>query len=272
MFFSSCFPSREVIFPDQDVSNISMYSYLTEGCKLVRNLGYEVAESNVQNFGILTDDEFERMVEEYPDGSLGLWACNGFLGGINTIIGIDDEERERIYSYVEKVIYRMDKVGVKYVVFGSGYARRLREGFEETDAAYIEDFLRHVNKCCEGKQITCVVEPLNKSETNWGNSVAECAKIVRKLNLPKIKLLADCYHMARENEPMSVIDENIDIILHCHIAAEDRTIPGNTEYEKRFLESLKKNGYKGAVSVECGQPDYKNDASKIIEFMKKTVG
>lgn len=271
MKLSSCFPSREVVFPEQDVANISMYSYLAEGCKLVKELGYEVAESNVQNFGILTDEEFERMVEEYPNGSLGLWACNGFLGGINTIIGVDDDERDRIYAYIEKVIYRMDRVGVKYVVFGSGYARRLRDGFVEEDVETIENFLRHVNKCCEGKQITCVIEPLNKAETNWGNSVAECAQTVRKLDLPKIKLLADCYHMAREKEPLSVVEENKDIILHCHIAAEDRTLPGNTEYEKRFLETLKKVGYEGAVSVECHQTNYKGDAPQIIDFMRKTI-
>jgi sugar phosphate isomerase/epimerase len=41
--------------------------------------------------------------------------------------------------------------------------------------------------------ITIVIEPLNKSETNIINSVAEGYKLAQQVNHPNVKLLADFY-------------------------------------------------------------------------------
>ena len=77
--------------------------------------------------------------------------------------------------------------------------------------------------------------------------------------------------MAQENEPMSVLEDNKDILLHCHIAAADRNIPGTSQYEKDFIDTLKKIGYDGVISVECHQPDFLADAEKIVKFLREAI-
>ena len=114
----------------------------------------------------------------------------------------------------------------------------------------------------------CVIEPLNKLETNWCNTVAEGAAVVRRLNLKNVRLLADGYHMSREDEPYSVLTDNRDILLHCHIASSDRRIPGGTDYEKGFLDTLKAMDYDGIVTVECGFTDFREEAGTAAEWLR----
>ena len=44
--------------------------------------------------------------------------------------------------------------------------------------------------------IVVCVEPLNRAESNFINTLQEGAEIVRRVNHPHIRLLADLYHMA----------------------------------------------------------------------------
>ncbi|MBE6897045.1 MAG: hypothetical protein E7477_08115 [Ruminococcaceae bacterium] len=270
MKIACCLPGRDIIFKNKEDDG-SQYTYYVEGCKLMRELGYDFSETNMGNLLMLSDEDVDRLSTEYPDGSLGLCSVNGFLHGWNSLNGIDADEKSRLYAHIEKAIERTEKLGIPYIVFGSGYARKTREDHLEEDNASVEDFIRHVNRCCQGKKVVCVIEPLNKKETNWGNSVDICGKLVKMLDLPKIRLLADSYHMAQENEPMSVLEDNKDILLHCHIAAADRNIPGTSQYEKDFIYTLKKIGYDGVISVECHQPDFLADAEKIVKFLRESI-
>ncbi|MBO5298483.1 MAG: sugar phosphate isomerase/epimerase [Clostridia bacterium] len=270
MKIACCLPGREIIFKNKEDDG-SQYTYYVEGCKLMRELGYDYSETNMANLLMLSDEDVDRLSAEYPDGSLGLCSVNGFLHGWNDMNGLDEDTKAEFYAHIERIVERTEKLGIPYIVFGSGYSRRMREGHFEEDDASVEDFIRHVNRCCQGKKVVCVIEPLNKKETNWGNSVDFCGKLVKRLDLPKIRLLADSYHMAQENEPMSVLEDNKDILLHCHIAAADRNIPGTSQYEKDFIDTLKKIGYDGVISVECHQPDFLADAEKIVKFLREAI-
>ncbi|MBR5871042.1 MAG: sugar phosphate isomerase/epimerase, partial [Clostridia bacterium] len=84
-------------------------------------------------------------------------------------------------------------------------------------------------------------------------------------------LLADGYHMSKEGESYDVLVENKDILLHCHVASSDRKIPGGTEYEVGFLDTLKKIGYDGIVTVECGFTDFRTEAALAADYLRKAL-
>lgn len=85
----------------------------------------------------------------------------------------------------------MQRLGVKRVVFGSGMARKIPEGF---DAATARRQLLYAAKIVGdiAAEYGCLVvmEPLCHYETNLLNSVAAGAAFVRELNHPSVKLLA----------------------------------------------------------------------------------
>ena len=93
--------------------------------------------------------------------------------------------------------------GAKIMVFGSGAARKVPEGFQYQKARrQIKDFLAVCNSYCETYDLYIAIEPLNKSESNILNTFKEAAELQKEVNLPRIKLLVDAYHFAAESEPV----------------------------------------------------------------------
>lgn len=64
--------------------------------------------------------------------------------------------------------------------------------------AGIHDFLRMCNAYGEQYGVTIAIEPLNRRECNVLNTVAEGAEMVHALQLSKVRLLADAFHMCCE--------------------------------------------------------------------------
>ncbi len=272
MKFIFCMPGRDILLTEQERSGKNMAFYYERCREVTYNLGLEAFESNVGTLMTLSDEEIDYLAKKYPRGGLGLYAVNGFLAGMPNIVTANGEEKNTVLAHIAKTVSRLEKLGAKIIVFGSGWNRKIPEDAdfgkaEETICAYI----KYAASLCEKAGLTLVLEPLNRSETNWCNSVKAGAETVRKLSLPSFRLLADGYHMARENEDLEVIEKNGDILRHCHIASENRRAPGSTQYEKDFLSALKKIGYDGAVSVECRYSDFFAEAPRALEFMKKTV-
>jgi sugar phosphate isomerase/epimerase len=66
-----------------------------------------------------------------------------------------------------------------------------------------------------------VVEPSNPGECNFINSVREGADIVRAIDAPAIRLLADLFHMARAEETPADLAAVCDLLAHVHIAERE---------------------------------------------------
>lgn len=268
MKISCCIPGGSFMPQGEKEVPMSAYERLTEGCKTMKALGYDAAEATVGLIMALSDDEMTALQDAYRAGTFSLDACNSFIPGHLPII-TDEAGTEALYAFVDAAVARMSSIGVRYVVFGSGAVRRIPDGCDRAEAeAKIDAFIAHVDAACEKNGMTCVIEPLNKLETNWCNTVAEGAAVVRRLNLKNVRLLADGYHMSREGEPYSVLTENRDILLHCHVASSDRKIPGTTDYEAGFLDTLKSIGYEGIVTVECGFTDFRREAEVAAAYLR----
>ena len=272
MRFSFCMPGAETVLHEDKKSDRYFAHYYEKCLEITRDLGLEVFESNIGTLKMLSDADIDYLSKKYPRSALGLYAFNGLLPAMPNIVTATREETEIIYAHIEQTVLRLEKLGSKILVFGSGGNRRIPGGFDsEVAKNKIYDFIVYTEERCRKAGITLVLEPLNRDETNWCNTVADGAKTVRELALPSFRLLADGYHMSKEKEDLSVIEENADILCHCHIASEQRRIPGYSEYEGRFLSALKKANYKGTVSVECGYSDFFTEAPRAIEFMNKAV-
>ena len=271
MKISCCIPGGSFMPQGEKEIPMAPLTRLTEGCRAIAALGYDCAEATVGMITSLSDEDVAFLQNEHAAGRFDLAACNSFIPGHLPIV-TDDNGTEALYAFVDGAIARMASLGVRYVVFGSGRVRTIPEGCDRAKAEkQIEAFISHCNDVCGKHGMILVIEPLNRAETNWCNKVSEGAEIVRRLNLDNVRLLADGYHMAREEEPLSVIAENRDILLHCHVASSDRRIPGKTEYEGAFLDALKAIGYDGIVTVECGFGDFQKEAAEAAEYLRKKL-
>ncbi len=238
--------------------------------QLVQDLGYDYIELGVGTVKPESpDDEWEPISEEIKSYDIKPEAFNCFLPGDLRVTGpeIDKYRQER---YVRNAFARIEEIGGEVVVFGSGGARKVPDGFDMAEAReQIVEFATMAGQVAGQHGITLVFEPLNKGETNVINSVAEGMEFVKAVDHPFVKVLADLYHVMEENEPLSHIRDAGEDLMHCHTADTGRLYPGSGSYPtKEFMTILKEIGYQGRLSVEAIMKDFDNEAPKALEFLR----
>ena len=119
------------------------------------------------------------------------------------------------------------------------------------------------------KNVQVVIEPLRPNESNVINYVWQGMQVVREVKHPRLQELADFYHMLSGRESASSIIDAGDSLKHGHIASRGtRRYPGSNpndaEIFKPYFDALRRIGYAGGVSCECGWPKDKNEYEKAL--------
>ena len=266
----SCFSIKaEVFSPEIGVcTNIS-------NSELLATSGYDYIEESVGNFlmPFKSEAEFEAILKKIQNSTIPVKACNGFIPKNLKSIGPESVHSE-ILEYMETAFRRSEKTGVKYIVFGSGGSRTIPEGFSREEG--IKQFVNLCKKMASiaaKYNVVVVLEPLNKKECNFINSLAEGGEIVTKVNHPNFQLLADFYHMKMDDEDPENIVKYGQLIKHIHIAEKKgRSVPGtNNEDFSPYFKALKKINYQGMISIEAGWENIEKQAPLAIKTIKQQI-
>jgi sugar phosphate isomerase/epimerase len=77
--------------------------------------------------------------------------------------------------------------------------------------------------------------------------------LAQQVGRPQIRALADFYHMDEEREPIGEAERSAPELAHVHVADTGRLNPGTGRYDyPAFFGALKRGGYEGKISAECG--------------------
>jgi len=226
-----------------------------ENMDVVINSGADYLEPGVQSFLVPAEPEskFLDNLAKIKGKSISIYACNSFIPGSMKSVG-QEACHDSILKFAETAFRRAKKSGIKVIVFGSGGSRKIPDGFSKEDAKkQFTDLLKKMAPLAKKYGIMVVIEPLNKGETNFINSLAEAAEISTLVHDDNIQILADFYHMMRENESADEIIKYGAYIRHCHIAEKEKRTPPGTmgdDFSSYFI-ALKKIDYKGRISIEA---------------------
>jgi|GEM_PF-6114 len=240
---------------------------------LLKENGYDYLEEGVQSLLApkVTDEQFARKVAQARDAGIPIYACNGFIPAEMRVTG-PEAQHDAIVEYSETVFRRAQEAGVKRIVFGSGKARQIPDGFDRQQArGQFVDLLKRLGPIAARHDVVVVIEPLRSGECNFVNTVAEATAIAREVNHPNIKVLADFYHMAQENEGPEAIVAAGAMLQHCHIAEkEKRTAPGIAGDDfTPYFKALRQIHYAGGVSIEGGWGEgLQQNLAKALAIMK----
>ncbi|WP_128546317.1 sugar phosphate isomerase/epimerase family protein [Larkinella soli] len=242
---------------------------------LLKRLGFSFIEENVGRFLIPDsgNDQYEKNRQALQEQKLAVRSYVSFFPGKLKSVG-PDLHHEAILERADLALGRAKACGSTNIVFGSGGSRAIPDGFDRDKAK-----AQHIELCkkmaplAEKHGITLAVEPLNRGETNFINSLAEGAEIVRAVNNPWFRLQCDIYHMMKEDEKPEEIVRYGPHIVHCHIAEkQSRTPPGVRGDDFRpYFRALKQINYQGGLSMECVWSDFDNEAARGIETLKRQL-
>lgn len=214
--------------------------------------------------------EFAPIATAYAASALPVRAFNVLLPGDLKIVG-PEMDTHRIQHYLESALNRVATVGARTVVFGSGRARTLPDGFDPNTAqSQLIDFLQRAGQVAAPLGITLVIEPLNRGESNVLNSVPEGVALAEAVDHPAIQVLADLYHMQLENETLAHVETCAAWLRHIHVADSERLAPGTGSYPyQEFFGALHRIGYDGLISVECKWRNFAEEAPAAVEFLHR---
>ncbi len=230
--------------------------------------GYSFVEENVRGFLVPSepDSVFEQKLSLLKESKLPVEACNVFLPGNLKCVG-PAPAHEEILKFSDIAFRRAQMAGVKTIVFGSGGARAIPEGFsrEEAKLQFIS-LSKQLAPFAQKYNVVISLEPLNSLECNFINSVAEGGEIVRTVNHENFRLLADIYHMLKDNESPSNISKYGHLLYHTHIAEKTgRTAPGvNNEDFTPYFKALKDVKYEGRMAIECSWKNLDEQAANAL--------
>jgi sugar phosphate isomerase/epimerase len=247
-------------------------------CTPLRNLdaakaaGFDYVELSTTEIASLSDADFDQAAARVRQVGLPVPATNLFLPAALKVTG-PAIDRDQQMAHVKKAFDRLAKLGTQIVVFGSGGARHVPDGFPKDEAfQQLVDFGRRIAPEARARGITVTIEPLRRQETNIINSAAEGLRLVEAINDPNFQLMVDFYHLASEQEDPSIIQRASAHIRHLHMAnPAGRVFPRKwDEFDYApFFAALQKIGYDKRISVEASTQDFSTDAPLAIALLRR---
>jgi sugar phosphate isomerase/epimerase len=230
--------------------------------------GADYLEEHVQNLLKPEQPDFAFLPVALP-----VRAANCFLPNALKCVG-PAVDTDRLVRYAGVAFQRAQQTGIATVGFGCSKSRQIPDGFPKAKAE--EQFvalLRALGPIAGRHGVTLVVEPLNRAECNFINSVPEAAVLAAAARHPNIAVLADFYHMCHDGQTPDDIRQHGTWLRHVHIAEkENRTAPGMAGDDFRpFLKALKQVNYRHAISIEANWGDLPAEAGQAVAELRRQI-
>jgi len=233
------FPLGVSATPDQVTSLAGYYDFIEPpGARVLAGLGDEAAYA-----------PHKAVLEA---SSLPVKAFNVLFPSELKLVG-DMVDWERVEQYLDRAVNRAADLGAQVLVFGSGGARNIPDGFSRTVAwGQLVRVLTLGARYADPRGVIFAIEGLRRPESNVINSFTEALQLARDVDRQSVRVLADIFHFVEEGEPFDDIRQGADWLVHVHISGDERRYPGYGRYPLRELfDVLIDVGYQGGVSIEC---------------------
>ncbi|KRB35167.1 sugar phosphate isomerase/epimerase family protein [Microbacterium sp. Root180] len=122
----------------------------------------------------------------------------------------------------------------------------------QQESDFLEFYLELLDRVA-GSNASILLEPLNRYESRYLNSVSDNLRLLAKVAHPNAGLLPDTFHMSIEEASIPDALRAAEAeVRHVHLGDNNRLLPGNGSLDwEAIFEALRDIGYDGAVNLEC---------------------
>lgn len=252
-----------------------------EQCRLVADAGYggiEIApfslvKESVDELTPAKRAEMLRSLKEHRLQCAGLhWLLAPPPAGLHWTTP-DRSVREKSWAYLRKLIDFCGDLQGPIMVFGSPKQRgAVGISVEEATKNFAEGLAKMADHA-KKRGVRILIEPLDHTQTDVVNTLAQAVTIVKAINHPAIQTMFDFHNTLDETESFSeLLVDHFQYIKHVHVQEMDGQYLGAGSARRDFKEAfgtLKTLGYKGWVSVEVF--DFKPGAEKMAKESMKVL-
>ena len=245
-----------------------VYRGFVENIPKVAALGFDGVELALRRADEINDFTLQQILDNnglevscistgqvYADGQLMLTEENTFI-------------RNDVIKIFKDLIDLSEKFG-QHINIG-----RVRGPIGSRSKNYVEslfiDTARELCMYANTRNVTLMLEPVNRYEIDFVNTVAEGVALLKKIQMPNMMLMPDVFHMNIEDKSIGFeLARNIKDVRYIHLADSNRHAPGegHLNFDDLF-EKLYEVKYNGWVSAEIlPVPDPDTAAKKTAEFL-----
>ena len=237
--------------------------------RIAKESGFDYVESGFSMLADKNGEKREAFAAELKKREFTCESVNCFIPGSLPVVGPCVDE-DALYAYVSRGMTNGEALGVKTVVFGSGGARAIPNGYDFAAAVrQLAVFLRQIaGPLAQEHGIRIAVEPL--CDCNVINTVKEAAMLAAMADHPAVMALGDLYHMAAVHDAPENLLLLKGILWHTHIAEPTKRVyPSPTDGcdYKPFLSALEEAGCP-RCSVEARCSDFAVDAPLAVKALR----
>lgn len=130
------------------------------------------------------------------------------------------------------------------------------------------DTARRICDVAAAAGVTIIIEPVNRYETNFVNSLDERAELIAKVGRPDLGLMPDVFHMNIEDAQIgAALARHGKLVKYIHLADSNRLAPGRGHLNfADVFAGLRRASFDGWASIEIlPQPDPNTAASQAAK-------
>lgn len=251
-------------------------------CDLAASLGYDGIELAPFTLGAephrLPAGEIAALRRAASDSGIAITSLHWLLvapAGLS-ITSDDAATRARTLDVIAGLVSLAAELGATHLVHGSP-AQRVLPGGAEREAAHargIDAFAVAGERARDAGVIYCI-EPLDRGQTEFVNTIAEAAAIVRAIGNPALRTMLDtCSAANTETETLDALVARwlpTGLIAHVHLNDANKRAPGQgAVLFGPVLAALRAQGYAGTAAIEPFEyvPDGPTCAARAIGYLR----
>ena len=222
---------------------------------LAAGIGYDYVEMSIAPMMGFDEADLTHVKQSLAAAHIECECLNVFFPSGMRLTG-DGRDEAAIGEYAARAFARAADIGAAIVVFGSGGARNIPDGYpRELAIGQLARTLQIMSDAAARHGIQIAIEALNRGECNVILSMAEADGLMEAADRPNVKLLFDYYHFMLESDSVETLRDlaGSGKIIHAHFAEPDgRVYPDAVKPEhEAVFGALRSAGYGARVSIEA---------------------
>lgn len=239
-------------------------AHCTPPVSLLRSIGaagYSYVELPLSAVAALPAGAFSDLQSALRSLALGADVCTNLFPDDMPLTG-PRADHGAITAYLAHALARAHALGTGKLVFTSTQAWSQgefpsRRAAADAVVAFTRDVLL---PAAQGYEFLFLIEPLRRDVCDIINTLEDGAALVRHIDDPHVRMMADTFHMLCNREDPGSITRHLPLLHHVHVVDRERRLPcpDPSPALQALLGALALGGYAGTIAFEprgrAGQP------------------
>lgn len=228
-----------------------------------KKYGCDLYEICIEDFDSIDVDEINEAKKLHHIETATI--CGAF-GETRDVSSDNPAYRQGGIDYIKDMIDVAEKIDCKVIVgpmySACGKARQISEEEKKQQWDWAVENLKIVAAYAKEKGIRLAIEPLNRFETDFINTVDQALELIDRIGFDNVGILLDTFHMNIEESDISeAIRKAKGKLFHLHTCANNRGIPGEDNFDwDAIVSAVKEIGYDDYCVIESFTPECKEIA------------